>query len=372
MNKSVIVCVTNDLTTDQRVHKTCTVLGEQGFEVLLYGRILPESMSVIRNYSTHRVKHFFNAGPLFYAEFNIRLFLFILFKNFDLVFSNDLDTLSASFFAAKWKRIKIVYDTHEYFTETPELVSRPLVQNIWKAIENLIFPKLNHIITVNESIADLYARKFHKKIQVVRNIPMSYSSNKPKSRLELGLPENKRIIILQGSGINIQRGAEEAVAAMRFVENSVLLIAGGGDVIDFLKKYVDENNLQQKVIFKSRMPYGELMQYTVNADLGLAIDKNTNLNYEFSLPNKLFDYIHAEIPVLASKLVEIKRIIEQFNVGYFIDNHNPEHISQRINEIFDNQDAYNIKKQNTLNAKEELCWENESKKLRAIIQQTNL
>ncbi len=367
MNRKVIVCVTNDLTTDQRVHKTCTVLKSLGFEVLLYGRILNNSLSLSRNYSTLRIKHFFNSGPLFYAEFNIRLFFFLLFNRFNLVFSNDLDTLMAAFLASKCKRKKIIYDTHEYFTETPELVNRPFVQNIWKAIENFIFPKLIYIITVNNSIAALYAEKFAKKIQVVRNIPMSFDVPNIKSRVELGLPIDKKIIILQGSGINIQRGAEEAVEAMKQIENSVLLIAGAGDVIDFLKKYVIDNKLDEKVIFKSKMPYEDLLQYTANSDLGLAIDKNTNINYQFSLPNKLFDYIHAGIPVLASNLVELKNIIDEFDVGYFIDNHDPEHIAKKINEIFSNEVTYLTKKGNTKRAKKELCWENESKKLSAII-----
>lgn len=371
MCRKVIVCVTNDLTTDQRVHKTCTVLKSLGFEVLLYGRILKGSLSLHRDYSTLRIKHFFNAGPLFYAEFNIRLFFFLILTRFNLVYSNDLDTLPAAFLASKLKRKKLIYDTHEYFTETPELIKRPFVQNIWKTIENFIFPKLNYIITVNHSIAALYAEKFSKKIQVVRNIPMSFDAQNLKSRAELDIPIDKKIIILQGSGINIQRGAEEAVAAMKYIDNSVLLIAGGGDVIGFLKKYVADNNLNDKVIFKSKMPYTELMQYTANADLGLTIDKNTNINYQFSLPNKLFDYIHAGIPVLASNLVEIKRIIDEFDVGYFIDNHDPKHIAQKINEIFSNEEIYLTKKNNTAKAKKELCWENESKKLSALIQQTN-
>ncbi|HAA00815.1 MAG TPA: glycosyltransferase, partial [Flavobacteriales bacterium] len=112
------------------------------------------------------------------------------------------------------KRIPLVYDTHEYFTEVPELVNRPRVRRIWERIEERIFPKLEHIITVNESIADMYHKKYGKTIHVVRNIPSIKTGNEKKSRQELHLPEDKTILIIQGAGINIDRGNEEMVMAM--------------------------------------------------------------------------------------------------------------------------------------------------------------
>lgn len=367
MHKRAIVCVTNDLYTDQRVHKTCIALVKCDYKVLEYGRLLHDSQPLDRPYSTHRTKHWFNRGAQFYAEYNIRLFFFLLFSKFDLVFANDLDTLPAAFLASKIKGKKIIYDTHEYFTETPELTRRPSIQKIWKRIESLFFPKLSHIITVNQSIADLYKKEYHKEIAVVRNIPLTFTPVEIKSRKELGLPSDKKIIIIQGTGINIERGAEEACLALKYLENVILLIIGSGDVFPVLKKITEENHLENKVIFKQKMASHELRNYTMNADLGLAIDKATNLNYIYSLPNKLFDYIHAGIPVLSSDLTEIKKIIEQYQIGYFIQNHDPEHIAQTIKNIFDDQDTYSHKKSNTGTAKNILCWEEEEKALLNII-----
>ena len=202
---------------------------------------------------------------------------------------------------------------------------------------------------------------------VVRNIPPSFQLKKHRTRAELNLPEDKKIIILQGTGINVERGAEEAVLAMKFLENIVLLIVGSGDVLPVLKELVKQENFENKVIFKPKMPFEELRQYTMNADLGLALDKDTNINYRFSLPNKLFDFIHSGIPVLASQLPEIKHIIETYQIGFFIENHQPEHIAQQIRSIFDNKKEYVIAKSNTIRAKKELCWENEEQKLMRLI-----
>ncbi|PJB58575.1 MAG: glycosyltransferase, partial [Bacteroidetes bacterium CG_4_9_14_3_um_filter_41_19] len=183
------------------------------------------------------------------------------------------------------------------------------------------------------------------------------------TRKELGLPENKKILIMQGAGINVHRGAEEMVEAMQLIENTVLLIIGGGDVVGWLKKRVLELNISDKVIFKPRMPYADLMHYTTNADAGLTLDKGTNLNYRFSLPNKLFDYIQAGIPVIASPLPEIQKIIDTYQVGCYIPDHEPENMANKINEVIADQEQMKIWKKNCSFASLELNWEKEEKKV---------
>ena len=367
MQKTAVVCVTNDLSNDQRVHKTCMTLRKCGYWVKETGRLLPESVPLERTYFTLRKKLWFRKGPQFYAEFNIRLFLYLMSTKVDLIFANDLDTLPAAYLAAKIRNKRIIYDTHEYFTETPELVNRKLTQTIWKKIEDYFFPKLTDILTVNSSIAKLYGGKYNKTVHVSRNIPPTFAPERLKTRTELGLPVNKHILILQGTGINMERGAEEAVLAMQYLNDTVLLVVGSGDVFPTLHKIIEKNNLQDKVIFKPKMPFAELRQYTMNSDLGLAIDKDTNLNYHFELPNKLFDYIHSGIPVLSSGLIELKQIIDKYDIGYYIHNHDPKHIASVITTIFSDENRYNKVKQNTVKAKEELCWEKEEKVLIGVI-----
>ena len=365
--KKVIVSVTNDLSTDQRVDKVCSFLFKLGFDVTLVGRRKRNSSEIEkRQYQTERMILLFEKGPLFYIEFNIRLFFYLLRSRADLLVSNDLDTLLANFLAKKILKSEIVYDSHEFYTETPELINRPVVQNVWKQIEKFIFPKLKNVITVNQSIADMYKSEYGVDVKVVRNIPSkiwrentNFEIEIKKKKLELGLTIDKKIVLLQGAGINIERGAEEAVQAMKFVGNAVLLIIGGGDVINILKKFVVDNNLNDKVIFINKMSYEKLRQYTVLVDIGLTLDKDTNINYRFSLPNKIFDYIHSEVPILSSRLVEISKIIEKYNIGEFIDNHEPQHIASKINLMLSDIEKNKIWKANLKVAADELCWENE-------------
>ncbi len=362
--KKVIVSVINDLVTDQRVDRACRALVKGGYDVLLVGRVLPTSLPMgEKPYASHRMKLLFTQGPLFYLEFQIRLFFFLLFKNVSLLYSNDLDTLLPNYICSKIKSAKLIYDSHELFCEVPELIEHPRKRKIWKSLEKFLFPRVKNIITVNTSIAEIYEKEYHKKLFVVRNIPLSRPITKPLSKKELGLPENKKIIILQGAGINMHRGTEELVEAMQYVDNIVLLIVGSGDVIEDLKKMRKKLKLEERVIITGKVPYEQLAHYTRNADLGLSMDKDTNLNYRYSLPNKLFDYIHAGLPVLISPLLEISRIVNDYQIGMIIKTHDPKHIAATITSALDNKERYSLWKKNIVKAQEELSWKHEEQVL---------
>jgi glycosyltransferase involved in cell wall biosynthesis len=273
--------------------------------------------------------------------------------------SNDLDTLLPNFWISKLKGVKLIYDSHEYFTEVPELVGRPRVQRIWKRIEGYVLPKMQEMITVCQSIADLFHEKYGLKVHVIRNIPMRKMLPAPTSREEVGLEPAKRILVLQGSGINIHRGSEELVDAMEYLDDCQLVIIGGGDVLPILKEKVAANHWDDRVKFFPRMPYQQMMAITQLAELGFTLDKDTNLNYRFSLPNKLFDYIQAGVPVIASHLTEIERIITHYNIGTFIENHEPETIADTIKNALNDEKKLAEWKNNLIFAAQELCWENE-------------
>ncbi len=367
--KKIVVSVINDLSTDQRVHRHCDTLVKLGYEVLLVGRKLPNSLPLKeRSYSTKRMNLLFKRGALFYAEYNLRLFFFLMFNRFDGLLSNDLDTLLANFLAAKLKRKPLVYDSHEYFLEVPELMERPAVKKVWGFIERFIFPKLDYVFTVNDSIANLYHSQYGNKVGIVRNLP--FKKNIPTiTRKELGLPEDKKIILLQGAGINKDRGAEEIVEAMYFMHSDqvIFLIIGSGDVIPELEDKIWRHGLSDKVFLKGKMPMDELIKYTSVADLGVSMDKDTNLNYRYSLPNKLFDYIQCGVPVFASNLIEVRKVIEDYSVGYIASNHEPSYLGNRFLEIFEDEATLNLYKENAKKAAEELCWENEKVKFEQII-----
>ena len=366
--KIAFVSVINDLVTDNRVNKTCMALIECGYDVTLVGRKLSNSLPIPNwTFKTIRLKMIFKKGPAFYFFFNFRLFFVGLINKTDLFYANDLDTLAPMFLLSKLKKKPLIYDSHELFCEVPELKASRIKKSIWQKLEGYIIPKLKTCITVNDSIAKIYEAKYNVPFYIIRNISDFDQTFIPKSRVQLSLPEDKKIILLQGAGINVDRGAEELIDAMEFVQNAVLYIIGSGDVWENLKQKVLFNkNIQNKVVLINKLPKSELINYTFNADLGLSIDKNTNLNYLYSLPNKIFDYIQAEIPILASRLPEIENIILQYKIGDFIDDHNPKTIANKLNEMLYSQQLSSYKKYLAI-AKKEITWKSEKEKLLTII-----
>ncbi len=229
------------------------------------------------------------------------------------------------------------------------------------------------MITVNESIAKLYEKEYGILVHVVRNLPMtdhfsSVSIQQELTREQAGLPHDKSIFLLQGAGINKDRGAEEAVEAMQWVDNGLLVVIGGGDVLDQLKRRVSEKNLKGKVMFIPKMTPQELRRYTRLADFGLTLDKDTNLNYRFSLPNKLFDYINAGIPVIASDLPEIRKVVEHYKIGTLVPSIDPKSLAQVMNDCMQDKTQADQWKKNIPAAQQALNWDQEKEKFLTVFQ----
>lgn len=352
---TTIVSVTNDLATDQRVDKICNTLKTLGHDVILIGRCYKDSNPIKRNYQTKRFNLWFNKGALFYANYNIRLFIFLLSTKPTVLWSNDLDTLPSNFLYSKIKNIKLIFDSHEYFTQVPELINRPFTQKFWKRIEKYILPKLKNVLTVSQSIANLYEQEYNIKVNLLRNVPLL---NKKFIEVENIKVAGKKIVIYQGA-INVNRGIQQMVEAMQYLDNTLLYIIGSGDVFNEIEKLIQQLKLQNKVTLLGRIPLEKLHGYTIQADLGLSLEEDAGLNYRFALPNKLFDYIQAEIPVLVAPLPEIKKMVTLYQVGEIIDNYNPKHIAEKINFMFSNQLQINSWKANAKKAALELNWEKE-------------
>jgi glycosyltransferase involved in cell wall biosynthesis len=212
----------------------------------------------------------------------------------------------------------------------------------------------------------LYREKYKKEIFVVRNVSPKWNDSATLRKIELGIAENQFVVILQGAGINIDRGAEEAVEAMRTLPNVVLLIVGDGDVVPELKKYVETNHLVERVKFIGKKPYSEMMQYTALADVGLTLDKPSNLNYRFSLPNKVFDYLHATTPVICSDLPEVAGLIRKYDAGIVLSELTTDKLITSIQFLQNNPEELSRLKQNCIVAINHECWEEEMKVLELI------
>lgn len=362
----IILCVTNDIATDRRVHRIAMSLLNMPASVLVIGRIFPDSMELpVFSYQTYRIKMIFRKKLLFYAEYNVRLFFRLLFEKADMLVANDLDTLPAVFLASKIRRLPVVYDSHEYFTEVPELVGRKWVKKIWEKLEAAMLPRIQFATTVSASIAGEYRRKYGISMRVVRNLPFRMENIQPQVPLK---KDGEHIIIYQGS-LNTGRGLEMAIRAMHFMENTLLVIAGTGDVENTLRELAGSLSVEKKIRFTGRIPPEELRNYTVQADLGISLEEKLGLNYYYALPNKLFDYIQARIPVLVSDLPEMAQVVTQYGIGSVNHAHDPFELAMNFQEMLHNKTKRQVWLSNLEKAAMELCWENEEMVLIGLYKQ---
>ena len=357
----IILATTNDLETDQRVHRIALTLLKTGATVCLVGRLLPSSASLPpRPYATHRFQMIFHKGLLFYACYNARLLFYLLLHRVSIIVSNDLDTLPACRLAAWLRRKKLAYDSHEYFTEVPELVDRPMVKNFWKILERMLVPGLKHCYTVNASIAGEYNRLYGVQMEVIRNYPLQ-KYTEPAAPVPVAF-EGKKILLYQGS-LNIARGLELVIDAMQWLDDCVLMIIGTGDIEHILRRKVNEAGLQKKVIFMGRVPLDKLYAYTRLAWLGLSLEEDLGLNYRYALPNKLFDYIQAGVPVLVSELPEMAALVRSLNLGAIVESRDPQLFAAQIKAIAQNTKVYDEWKKNLASIASEFTWEKEESRL---------
>ena len=364
MQERVILAVTNDLEGDQRLYKVANSLVKAGYLPMVVGRLLPDSGQTQWPYPSKRFRMVFTRGPLFYICFNIRLFLFLLRQPADILVANDLDTLLAVFLAARIKRIRLVYDSHEYFTEVPELSHRPVTRRFWLVLENWIFPRLDRVITVNTTIAGIYHQKYKVAVEVVMNLPLAGKVNPFSVSFPDAFPV-EALMVYQGA-VNVGRGLEELLSAMTLLPHVSLMIIGTGDVIDNLKLLANQLGMEDRVWFTGRVPFHILPNYTRMARFGVSLEQDIGLNYRYALPNKLFDYMHSGIPVLASDLPEIRRVVEEVNFGMLIQRFDAVSLAESIREMLADESRLRMWRKNALSRAGDFTWEHQETTLLSL------
>ncbi|MFO7655865.1 MAG: glycosyltransferase [Bacteroidales bacterium] len=356
----ICLSVTNDIVTDQRVNRIAASLLKLNTSVTIVGRIRETSLGLQPSeIKFKRFKLLFNKGPFFYICYNIRLFFYLYFHRFDVLVANDLDTLPANYLISRLKKIKLVYDSHEYFTEVPELIGRKRVKRIWELIEGLILPHIIYSYTVCGSLADIYNSMYHIDMQVIRNLPVKKGQPVVHKELRDG---DEHIILYQGS-VNKARGLEMVIQAMRHLNGVKFVIIGNGDIKNNLEKMVAGYGLTGKVVFLGRVIPEELLSYTVQADIGISLEENLGLNYYYALPNKLFDYIQANVPVMVSDFPEMGGLVARYNIGVATAERNPLKIADLIMDILKDKDRISLWKKNLIKAAQEFTWNSEELKL---------
>ncbi|AMM53028.1 hypothetical protein TH61_17080 [Rufibacter sp. DG15C] len=338
------------------MQRIASALAKAGYAVSLVGRALPASLPLDKtDFTQTRLTCFFHTGPLFYLEFNLRLFFWILKASPDILGIVDADTALAGVMAAKLKKMLVTYDAHELFPEMPEVVHRPLVKKIWGSLEELAFKRADRAYTVSTSLASYFQDKYHMPVGLVRNMPWKVSTNASE--------QEPPYFIYQGA-LNVGRGLECLLHAMQGVEVH-LMICGIGPLEAELKRLSYQLALEGKVQFKGNVPPEDLMTLTQKAKAGIMLLEENGLSYFYSLANKFFDYVHAGIPQVCIAFPEYKALNQLHEVAVLTELEVSQ-VQAALQSLLHDKELYSQLQQNCLTAREEWNWEKESQALLKI------
>ncbi len=339
-----------------------------GYHITLVGRTLPHSTPLDdQPFSQKRLSCWFQKGMLFYAEYNIRLFFYLLFAQYDAVCSVDFDTLPGGCSATLLRGKKRVFDAHEYFTEVPEVTHRKMVKAIWYLIGKTCLPFYKHAYTVGPALADIFTKQHGIPFGVIRNVGVLGSipveTRLPPALSGLG---DRKMILYQGA-LNEGRGLEAMIESIKDLTGVVLVLAGEGDLSQALRAQVDSNpNLQDKVIFLGFVKPSDLKTLTQHAWVGINLLENKGLSYYYSLANKFFDYVQAEKPCVTMNFPEYTALNQVHEVAILLPDLHPLKIKEAITRLQDNKTLYLRLKYQCAQAKLEWNWEWERGRLLEI------
>ncbi|EGO5074366.1 glycosyltransferase family 4 protein [Enterococcus faecalis] len=400
MRKKVKMFVWNTFENDARVMRECTALSEKKFNVNLIclrrgNKHLEKVENINDNFSVYRIDDidflkisFFLIGLFLTAYFigyeegsmffllNLlllkvgkvkscinklwlifRMFLIDSHKCFDVYHANDLNTLPQAYFQSKILRSKkLIYDSHEVQTSRTGYNSK-----LYSYLERFFMRDVDTCIHENITRAKYTKYLYDREVEYIYNYPSSYEKrNYPKGKIcsTLGIPSDTPILLYQG-GIQEGRGLETIVLAAQYINQGVIVFIGDGKEKMRLKRLVKELNVSDRVKFIDKVPYEILREYTVDAFLGFQVLENVCFNHYSAASNKLFEYIMAEIPVIASNFPELARVIRTNNIGLLVQPGNAKELAQSINRLIDDSIFYKKCIENCGKAKKKYNWEQE-------------
>lgn len=374
---TIVMLVLNPFTHDARVHKEAKTLVAAGHKVTviaLWKNGLPFT-EVRAGYHIQRLRLRSQLWqgkilvPLIkYLEFAHRVMGITHQSPIAVFHANDANTLPAAWLAARRNKAALVYDAHEL--ETGRNFSNSTLSGIyrrfWALPEQLLIRKADAVITVCNGIADELATHYGiTRPTVVVNCP-ERSPVSPSNRLreELSIPQHLRILLYVGT-IAKGRGLEVLLTATQQIPEVATVLLGDGPLLEELQQQ-ERSGALQRVYLPGKVSLEELPSYVASADIGITTIQATCRSYYYALPNKLFEYINAGIPVIGSNLPEIASVIRSYDVGEVVDPDNLDDFTHSIQHFIEDTAWYEKARANTQHAAEVYNWERESEKLLSL------
>lgn len=373
--KKIVNIVVNTFENDARVYRTAQVgqnFADQVVVLAMHDDQLLEYETQngieIRRFKL-RTKNLPKAKifqAIKFIELNVRIILyFIRNRSIELIHAHDLSALPMGFIGKCITKSKLIYDSHELFSS--RAMNVPFIKIALK-LERILAKRCDEVVTVSESIADVLKLQLdlNSRPLVIRNIPNylpPLQSGQGKLRKYLGISEDKIVLIYQG-GVFLDRGIELLIKAVDTInsENLYLVVLGNGALKSRLLESSGVKD-RKNIVFLDAVPHTELHFWTSDANIGVSPIIGKSLSYKYCLPNKLFEYIRAGLPVIVSDLPDMSALVEKHNVGFIFKENNLEDLVHKIQLFLSDRSLLDEYSKNSFIAAEVLNWEVEKEML---------
>jgi glycosyltransferase involved in cell wall biosynthesis len=376
----VSIHAVREARSNARVMQIAGALTEAGFDVSLVDIETHASLPVEEHVQGFKLQHIILPDWLTSRRFE-PLFIFKALQAFvlstlrlihddaDIYHANDVTAMPATFIAALVRRKPLIFELIDLQFPVPETGLSFWRRLGWfvSLMHKVILPRCAAVIVTSPLHGEEMQRRFHMPpYTVIRNIPPYRAVQKTEHlRQYLGLNARSRIVLYQGY-IQGSRGLDVLVRAASLFEKDIVFIMMGGSVgttQEMLEALMREYNVEDRVKIIPPVPYEELFEWTASADIGVVLSAQDSFNLKRSLPNKLFEYIMAGLPVVSAPMEAVEEVITHYDIGYVVPSFSPTDVAEAINSLLSNTAEYERMREHTVQAVQELCWEQESQRL---------
>jgi glycosyltransferase involved in cell wall biosynthesis len=278
-------------------------------------------------------------GPLFFRQVG-RLFEEALSDvRADIVHASDLYALAACRRRADTLGCALTYDAREYYPHVAGTVRKPWARWWWRHVERSHILRADAVFTVSDSIANTLRSDYGiQRPRVVHNAPPTSLPDgaNPVQSLRDRIQTKNPVFVHLGQ-MKAQRGGPILLEALRSVDSAHLVFLGYGSEMNRMQDLARMHGLSERVHFFEPVSPDAIRDAIRDADVGITMLEDTCLNHRYALPNKLFDYIHAGLPVLGADLPEIRAVIARHDIGMTASPNYPEHVAEAMKAMLDTQ-----------------------------------
>lgn len=360
----VAFCLLGDISRNSRALRQIDCLVDAGFQVHAVGFTKAQaSRTSGKNCEIHLLPYPQSSGPSLFLKAHRLLQTHLRHVSAKFYHASDLYSLPATAAASAREtgRTYLTYDARELYPHVESLAKSPLKSYFWKSVEKHLVGKCDHIFTVSNGIANTIAASYSvRKPTVVYNCPDVSNQISTPINLRDQVDDPDDLVIIHNGQIRPGRGCISLARAIKHTKNTTLVFLGDGPVKSQIIQYASESGLQHKIRFVDPVPPNMVLSVTKQASIGATVLEDSCLNHKLALPNKLFEYIAAGIPVLASDLPEMASLVKSRNVGTVINPANPLEIAECLNNLENNRQLLDTWKKSTASASETFSWKKAS------------